>query len=718
MTSKDRTLVFEEKARQAEQGSKVLQEKHESLCQRYDEKIRQLEKLESQLASAKKDAEDCKKGSFDQLDTHRQWEESRVRTQASLESRVQILTEQLQAKTDEKILLQTRHDALTTESEDLQSEVTRLRVADTRLRSEIERMKETASERARLLEEESESTKRRLISETTRIQANLDSKREELASEEDKWKAKHGELKSHNHVLEEKVKGLERMVDKLQEAVETRPDHETLLHIAINGERERYAAEERAQARQVDDLQADLAQERRDLDQARSELFRIKEELLMSVQGAEDSNQKLQALDDEILVLQSALDETVDRAKDEKERLRTEIETYRKQAKADREEVCRMEAIHSEALLRLQNLKSDLEVTTTGRNQSDDRIRELEKQLSEVESQKCRLQLQVDRFERDQLNVNGNNLEITGQLSRMQSSCLTPGRMSKKDLINLKDQLHSAQVKVEELRQKLKAETRRNIAEVNDLSRKQAEELQNLRDQLEQQAHDLKDEKERCQKEGEGNVKTISRLRARIHGLEKELRTLRLANIEDKAMAVERQDLHDMVKSAKLDAENLQHQLSNHQSRLDAASDREKNLRDQLQRIRTDRIQEQDKVSALSREMECLQDRYDDKVEELRVQRLSLLGDEQARLARKTQQARNDVEAQDKRHCAEVKGLARQIEWLRAKCQRERGFRESLVYEKTFLSMQIDMFRAWFVIPSFEFFNTNFFSATLRIYIC
>jgi len=48
-----------------------------------------------------------------------------------------------------------------------------------------------------------------------------------------------------------------------------------------------------------------------------------------------------------------------------------------------------------------------------------------------------------------------------------------------------------------------------------------------------------------------------------------------------------------------------------------------------------------------------------------------------------------------KRHTGELKGLAKQIQWLRAKCEREEGFRSGLVYEKKFLLMQIEMFETW-----------------------
>lgn len=58
---------------------------------------------------------------------------------------------------------------------------------------------------------------------------------------------------------------------------------------------------------------------------------------------------------------------------------------------------------------------------------------------------------------------------------------------------------------------------------------------------------------------------------------------------------------------------------------------------------------------------------------------------------------RDELVNGEKRHTAEIKGLARQIQWLRANVAREEGFRAALGYEKRWLQMQIDMYTAWSV---------------------
>lgn len=49
----------------------------------------------------------------------------------------------------------------------------------------------------------------------------------------------------------------------------------------------------------------------------------------------------------------------------------------------------------------------------------------------------------------------------------------------------------------------------------------------------------------------------------------------------------------------------------------------------------------------------------------------------------------------DKRHQAELRGLVKQIQFMRSKVEREERFRRGMAFEKRFLLMQIECFREW-----------------------
>ncbi|TKA73586.1 hypothetical protein B0A49_04943, partial [Cryomyces minteri] len=52
------------------------------------------------------------------------------------------------------------------------------------------------------------------------------------------------------------------------------------------------------------------------------------------------------------------------------------------------------------------------------------------------------------------------------------------------------------------------------------------------------------------------------------------------------------------------------------------------------------------------------------------------------------------LEGREKTHAAELRGLVKQIQYLRARCGREEGFRADLAYAKRWFLMQVEMYNA------------------------
>ena len=178
-------------------------------------------------------------------------------------------------------------------------------------------------------------------------------------------------------------------------------------------------------------------------------------------------------------------------------------------------------------------------------------------------------------------------------------------------------------------------------------------------------------------------------------------------------MADERKDLHEMLKDAKLEAEDLQLQIAERQSQIDAASSREKDLRTQLKRVREERTLYYKKSTAISSELDNVQLQFDralDKiarqqqewdeerkavVSRVRFPNMSISSIDRGESSTNLKQLELLVEEKEKLHQRELRGLAKQIQWTRARFVREEGFRKGLAYEKRFLLMQIEMFNAW-----------------------
>ncbi|KAK8155686.1 Pericentrin-AKAP-450 domain of centrosomal targeting protein-domain-containing protein [Phyllosticta citribraziliensis] len=125
-----------------------------------------------------------------------------------------------------------------------------------------------------------------------------------------------------------------------------------------------------------------------------------------------------------------------------------------------------------------------------------------------------------------------------------------------------------------------------------------------------------------------------------------------------KKHAADLKELHDMLRAATLETEELQLALQERDEQLDSLTKESRQvLREKERRIR-----------------------------ELAAQQTREGRSETELLELKAMAAERE-----RRHTGELKGLARQIQYLRARCGREEGLRGQLSYEKRFLMMQIEL---------------------------
>ena len=100
--------------------------------------------------------------------------------------------------------------------------------------------------------------------------------------------------------------------------------------------------------------------------------------------------------------------------------------------------------------------------------------------------------------------------------------------------------------------------------------------------------------------------------------------------------------------------------------------------------------------SALERQLQDLQSHLREKESQLRLIQASSKAIQQ-----KANQDAIDLDEQaetlTKRHIKEINGLAKQIQFLRARCSRAEAFREALGYQKKFFLMQIQTYNEWYV---------------------
>ena len=307
-----------------------------------------------------------------------------------------------------------------------------------------------------------------------------------------------------------------------------------------------------------------------------------------------------------------------------------------------------------------------------------------------------RLERQSHEFEIARLTVDSPKSSVTG--SAQKSELLEVQRL----LADTHQQMRDARTKSrDELKQ-----LQRKLAESERHAQTNLNSYEQQREQLEAEMSAVRHERETLIIKNDTANQTITRLRTRISSLEKDVHAHRQATTADNTIVEERKDLHEMLKDAKLTAEDLQVQITARETQLATSTNREKELRASLKRIREERTLQTQRATALATELDRLQSRYERSVDNLARQQRKWEEERKAMNSRvrfpnmsvSSLHADSDNHALAQQHAAEIRGLAKQIMWLRAKFEREQGFRAGLVREKRYMKLEIAQFEAWYVV--------------------
>jgi len=763
ITTKGLSRQLEEKANKLQDDLIALRDKYSQLQADCEDKSKHAKKIEEKLLDHEQDADVRDQKLRDQNELLRNDHDSLVKKCESLTGLYQHAIKDVEKRSEEKDLLNSRHDALTSESQALQKDLSKAHSRVQEVEYDLENEKHYAEENERRLRSEAKDEITRLTEEIDSVYREIADKETRSDADHDLWDSQRRGLQSQKERAEEQAAGLQRTIDKLQEIEGTLSSREYKLQEALESEKQRHRSEEAVMERQIKDLNDDVEEKRRMFEDLRSDLSQAKEELRVSQRQHTAAEEKVQALEDEVEVLQSGLDEETEKGKEEMESLEKQAETLRHQLAAAQED--------------LEEARSASNGESSPNDEIKMKLHGVEEQLRNVKSEKLSLQdrlatknLEVHQLQASLAEVELGRDEMRNRMEGMQSQEDVAAVLSlihqdlsaarKKEIEYLQRETAQKEI-VKDLKQKVtQIESRAHEAEaarlaafsprssVGDSNRKSelvetqrqlADARQQLkesrakskddlkflqhkltdfekqiqanldtheqqRDQLEAELSSLRHEQESLASKNTTATQTITRLRSRISSLEQDLQAHRQTATADNTIAEERKDLHEMLKDAKLQAEDLQVQITSRETSLAAATTRENDLRSQLRRVREERSLEAQKANALSKELDDLQKRYERAIDSHSRHQRKWDEERKAMVSRvrfantsiSTLPA-DDKEKLEQRHGAELRGLAKQIQWLRAKYQREEGFRMGLVYEKRFLMMQIEMFEAWYV---------------------
>lgn len=666
---------LEEKANKLKDDLVDLHKKHADLEKRFSDKELEAIRLEEDHNEVRMQEEKLRI----ENDSLRNQQNDIVEERDSLVLRLQQAVQDLQSRTEERGILQTQCNALEDEVEVLQNNID----------EEVERARDDVS----AAREETEKLREKLHKETeqardsnTAAQQELDRLNEDIAA-----------CRRREDSQAVKITDAEQVIDQLRTKI---------------GSLENGLDVDRAIAQERNELQEMLKEANIKLEKLQEDIAACRHREENQVSRNSETEQKVNALHLQVRSLEKSLGESrviaeqrndlhelLQDAKMEIVRLEEELAASRNWEADQQSKRTSTERTINQLRAEVRSLKENISKDSDAQeimNQLRGQIQRLEKDLSnhhEAEQQVRELRAKIHSLEND-LSKNRDTEQIIGQL--------------RTKIRSLEGDLNTA--RVENNVDRTIAEERKDLHEMLKDAKVEAEELQ-------LQVLDFETRIESASLREKDLFSQLARVREdrstqsrRSTALATELENLQ------RSIAEERKDLHELLKDSKVETEELQLQISDREARIESASVREKDLRGQLKRVRDDRTHQTKKCNALVIELENLQHKYEDAVDNLARQQQEWEEERKAIVSRvrfpnmsvssihagqgestELKQLEFETQEKERRHQGELRGLAKQIQWMRAKCTREEGFRTGLAYEKKFLLLQIEMFKAWYV---------------------
>ncbi|KAJ5384403.1 Spindle associated [Penicillium concentricum] len=698
---------MEDRTEKLEEEIRGLQRENDALTTELESKTNHAALLEERYQTIQHGLEDNANQLVEDLDVARRDRDQARQDLRTTSTRLQEALDELQRGTDEKELLQTRHNALTNESGGLQLELDRAQSRIRELQKAVQDATSRAQDEGHNIRWQHKAELERLQEEIENLHHEIEEKEGRFAVDQSRWESSKRTLQSEKEWAEGQVADLKRTIDTLQEAGSSYSGKESRLQEAIDSEKKRYTQEKSMLNRQIQDLKDDLDKTRRDLDEKRDELLTAKQDARVSRREEQALVDKVRALEDEVIVLQSSLadeqelakgrqngasdlDKNLEKSIAERQKLRDQLanahveifdlktsvqeieaERIELQAQLDRvqnaDDTSRFDRDKLELRKTVTRLENELQVLRDAKSSLEDQL------VSESErfvSEEGRLSAEIDRLQDKLLAGSGNrDRELTSAKTKVQrlerraqelEALLEQQPVVEYEQSGAHGDLSLLRHSLEEARKREKILLQRES--------KQKTSAQTYKSRVEELEKDLHDAMMNKFESHSPHNSPSNKLHEELRSLRKQVaeahRSLQKVNtknreLERAAMKEEDQkDFHELLRSSTLEAESLALKLSEREARLSE-------LKTHVRRIREERDAHKREAEAATKNLDLLQRRHDEILEK-------------TSLSKSTSKTK---------HEKEIRGLGKEIIWLRARLQREEKFRRDLAWSKGLMEL-------------------------------
>lgn len=582
------------------------------------------------------------------------------------------------------------------------------------------RSMELQQQKARVTELEDELAnahrmRKQLEQDADSLQSNIEQLEKKLKDKDRQLQSSTDDLEDRLHAMElsksrveQRCNELQSTIDILNQSGDVSADRESALKQALDNERKYFKDQEQ---RLDDDIRRLTEKLEHQATAAHTNGSNIadKESELKTLRETESTlTSRVEALEDELEVLQIQADEDAERAHDDVEAAKSEAVNIRRQLQTAQLDLAKAQTEGRDLRLELELLCSS---GPQAQRHLSTRCELLVQQVSSVTEEREAL-----RAELVGLKERHKTSELPTDLQARLNDAEIALSQNKQELSSTKDQLaitntecnslQKALADLEDAHDKAKNELReaqaqfsRQQREIERKMQNRVSEYENDIQNLEQDLADTQSAEANASKRLETADKRISQLKARIANLEGKDVTKDATYFENTAdqgkpasptTAAERKNLHAMLKDAYLQAEDLQRQMTERETHWKNVQQAGDEIRDQLKRVRSERSAASQRADETSAQLREMQNAYKALQDDLAVARASHQKAVRFQQSLTSSESKDGQSISSKQHTSELRGLVRQIEYLSRRLKREERFRADLAHTKRYFQKVVD----------------------------
>ena len=416
------------------------------------------------------------------------------------------------------------------------------------------------------------------------------------------------------------------------------------------------------------------------LDQERVDLRAAKARLDGEVRRLREENR---FLGEERVAAERALEEEIEKAAEEEERLNGEILALqgrlRQSSSSDTQDLAAARRTIRDLERKIQDYEIQLAAVGDGPGEGNSELSVIRRDLT-LARQKELDYLQKESSHREtvrnlkrqisDLERHAHDAELSRIVASPSPSNLGSARRT--EVSELRHQLSTARQALNDTKTKLREAERNLSLETRELQSR-LEELEDERVTLEQSLEDARNEAGDAKAEHERLVRKIR------HKLEKAEQALS-EQARKVAEGGKDRDLREVLRRTQKETEALEHDVRRQQEVIEGLTAAEGGLRRKLERARGERAAYRLSAEKLGRD-----------VKELRANASAAVVP--------AREAAKGGDGDKGRHEREIRGLVMQMEWMQRRWEREAGLRADAAYAKRFLQLQLEVAEAWYATP-------------------